>query len=53
MLTYSDIAKIFGEIELRLISSLKRNLGRHKSEEQQYGFDWTAWQAEKITAIPF
>ena len=51
MLTYSDIAKIFGEIELRLISSLKRNLGRHKSEEQQYGFDWTAWQAEKIKNI--
>lgn len=28
-LNFKDIAKIFEEIELRLISSLKRNLKRH------------------------
>ncbi len=51
MLNYRDIAKIFEEIEIRLISSLKRNLSRHKREENQYGFDWTAWQAEKLRNI--
>ena len=48
ILSFKDIAKIFEEIELRLISSLKRNLKRHKAEEQRYGFEWSAWQAEKL-----
>lgn len=39
------------EAELRLISSLKRNLSRHKSEEQKTGFDYPAWQAEKLRNI--
>ena len=47
-LNFKDIAKIFEEIELRLISSLKRNLKRHKAEEQRYGFEWSVWQAEKL-----
>lgn len=51
MLNYHDIAKIFEEIEIRLISSLKRNFSRHKNEENQHGFDWTAWQAEKLRNI--
>lgn len=51
MLGFSDIAKIFEEIELRLIRSLKRNIGRHKQEEQQEGFEWSAWQAEKLRNI--
>lgn len=51
MLGFSDIAKIFEEIELRLIRSLKRNIGRHKQEEQQEGFAWSAWQAEKLRNI--
>lgn len=51
MLNYHDIAKIFEEIEIRLISSLKRNLGRHKNEEHRYGFEWSAWQAEKLRNI--
>ena len=45
---FSDIAKIFEEIELRLIRSLKRNIGRHKQEEQQENFQWSSWQAEKL-----
>lgn len=48
MLNFKGIAKIFEEIELRMIRSLKRNLGRHKQEEQQENFQWTAWQAEKL-----
>lgn len=48
MLDFKDIERIFEEIELRLIRSLKRNIGRHKQEEQQEGFEWTAWQAEKL-----
>ncbi len=48
MLSFEDIAKIFENIELRLIASLKRNLQRHKAEEQKEGFQWSAWQAEKL-----
>jgi hypothetical protein len=48
LLNYSDIAKIFEEIELRLVSSLKRNLSRHKKWERDEGFEWSAWQAEKL-----
>lgn len=51
MLNYRDIAKIFEEIEIRLVSSLKRNLGRHKNEERQHGFKYSAWQAEKLRNI--
>lgn len=51
MLDYKDIAKIFEEMELRLIASLKRNLSRHKAEEQKEGFEWSAWQAEKLKNI--
>lgn len=48
MLSYKDIAKIFEQIELRLIASLKRNLHKHKAWEQKEGFNWSAWQAEKL-----
>lgn len=48
MLNFTDIAKIFEEIELRLVSSLKRNLQAHKDWEDSEGFNWSAWQAEKL-----
>lgn len=48
MLNFKDIAKIFEEIELRLIASLKRNLMRHKAEEIREDRQWTAWQAIKL-----
>lgn len=48
MLNFKDIAKIFEEIELRLIASLKRNLMRHKAEEIRGDRQWTAWQAIKL-----
>ena len=51
LLSFRDIAKIFEEIELRLIASLKRNLSRHKAEEEKEGFEWSAWQAEKLNSI--
>lgn len=51
MLSFRDIARIFEEIELRLIASLKRNLARHKAEEEKEGFEWSAWQAEKLNNI--
>ena len=51
MLSFRDIARIFEEIELRLIASLKRNLSRHKAEEEKEGFEWSAWQTEKLNNI--
>ncbi len=51
LLSFEDIARIFEEIELRLIASLKRNLSRHKQEEQKEGFEWSSWQAEKLKNI--
>ena len=51
MLGISGIVHIFEEIEQRLVKSLKRNLGRHKEEEEQEGFNWSAWQAEKLRSL--
>lgn len=51
MLGLSDIARIFEEIEMLLVRSLKRNLSRHKKEEEQEDFNWSAWQAEKLREI--
>ncbi len=51
MLGISGIVRIFEEIEQRLVKSLKRNLGRHKEEEEQEGFNWSAWQAEKLRSL--
>lgn len=51
MLDISGIVRIFEEIEQRLISSLKRNLMRHKREEKDEGFNWSAWQAEKLRGL--
>lgn len=51
MLGISGIVRIFEEIEQRLVKSLKLNLGRHKEEEEQEGFNWSAWQAEKLRAL--
>lgn len=48
MPVFADIARIFEELELRLIASLKSNLSLHKKWEKTEGFQWSAWQAEKI-----
>ena len=51
MLDIGGIVRIFEEIEQRLVKSLKRNLSRHKDEEQKYEKNWSAWQAEKLRAL--
>lgn len=51
MLSIGGIVKIFEEIEQRLVQSLKRNLSRHKDEEQEYEKNWSAWQAEKLRSL--
>ena len=48
MLGFADIARLFEQIELRLIASLRRNLSAHRKEEKRLGFQWSAWQAEKL-----
>lgn len=47
-MTAREFADIFANLELQLIASLKRNLQRHKKWEDEEGFKWPAWQAEKI-----
>lgn len=51
MLSWKDISDLFVSIEQKLIASLKRNLAGHKSWEKDEGFDWPAWQAEKLKHI--
>ena len=48
---FRDIAKWFEEFEMQLIQSLKRNLGRHESEEKAQDMEWSMWQAEKLKGI--
>lgn len=51
MLSFKDISDLFVSIEQRLIASLKRNLAGHKKWEKDEGFDWPAWQTEKLKHI--
>ena len=44
-MTWQQIARLFEEMELRLIASLARNLAGHKEWEQNEKFRWPAWQA--------
>lgn len=46
-----DVAKIFEEIELDLIASMKRNLRGHELEELEEGFKWEQWQAKKLREL--
>lgn len=41
-----DIAKALRRVENELINSMMRNLERHKAEEVEEGYNWTAWQVE-------
>ena len=47
-MTWQQIARLFEEMELRLITLLTRNLAGHKEWETSEGFHWPAWQALKI-----
>ncbi len=50
-LTHKELAAIFEEIEIKIISSLKRNLEEHLKWEESLDFEWTSWQALKIKAL--
>ena len=43
-----DIAEAFRRIELLLIESMSRNLGRHQKWETDEGINWAMWQAEQV-----
>jgi len=45
------IKKLYEEMELHLIQSMKRNLGRHLTEENEVGFKYPQWQAEKLKEL--
>ena len=45
------IKKLYEEMELYLIQSMKRNLGRHLTEENKVGFKFSQWQAEKLKEL--
>ncbi|WMJ85486.1 phage minor capsid protein [Anaerocolumna sp. MB42-C2] len=46
-----DVGSIFQEIEIELIKSMRRNLGKHLDWEEDEGFKWEQWQAKKIREI--
>ena len=46
-----EIKKLYEEMEMTLISSMRRNLGRHLKEENEVGFKFTQWQAEKLKEL--
>ena len=44
-----NLRRIFEEMELDLVRSLRRNLKRHeKEEEEEEGFRWEMWQRAKL-----
>jgi hypothetical protein len=46
-----DIEKAFKAIEDELIASMMRNLGSHRAEETDMGFNWSQWQVEQLKAL--
>ena len=56
-MTAKEIADLFVDLELHLIASLKRNLMRHRRQEQDEGGKndapekWEAWQSAKLRDI--
>lgn len=46
-----DIVKAFQEIEKELITSMIRNMDRHRAEESEEGYEWTMWQVEQLKAL--
>ncbi|MGG4397233.1 phage minor capsid protein [Paenibacillus thiaminolyticus] len=43
-----DIRAIFDEMTLNLVNSMRRNLSRHKREEENVGFKFDQWQLAKL-----
>lgn len=45
------IKELYEEMELYLIRSMKKNLKRHLNEENEAGFEFSQWQAEKLKEL--
>ena len=50
MLDY-EIRKMYEDMEIRLIKSMKRNLQLHLDEEDATGFKYPQWQAIKLKEL--
>lgn len=50
-MTEYDITAAFKAIEDELISSMMRNMDRHRAEETKEGYQWSMWQAEQLKAL--
>nr|DAU56388.1 MAG TPA: minor capsid protein [Caudoviricetes sp.] len=46
-----DISRAFERIEEELITSMIRNMDRHRAEESAYGYEWSQWQAEQLRSL--
>lgn len=46
-----NIKKLYEDMEMDLIDSMNRNLSRHLKEEDEVGFKYTQWQAEKLKEL--
>lgn len=46
-----DIRKIFSDMEMDLIKSMKRNLKGHLDDEEREGKEWEQWQQRKLQDI--
>lgn len=46
-----NIKKIYEDMELELISSMKKNYKKHLKEEKNTGFEYSQWQAEKLKEL--
>lgn len=46
-----DIRSIYQQMELDLISSMKRAFYYHQREQKKEGFEWEQWQLSKLRAI--
>lgn len=46
-----NIKKLYEDMEMELISSMKRNYQRHLKEEEKTGFKYSQWQAEKLKEL--
>jgi hypothetical protein len=46
-----NIKKLYEEMEIHLIESMQRNLGRHLLEEDKTGFEYPQWQTIKLKEL--
>ena len=46
-----NIKQLYEDMEMELISSMKRNYNRHLKEENKTGFEYSQWQAEKLKEL--